>query len=339
MPFILKASGGDILADPALSSSPEAFAAIYWDTSGASTAQRVFGFARGGVSGTGTSQKSVGSLIVGNVVTATVDGVTRTFIDGAMVGSSRVSSSQLPHIIDGDASPAFGGGASFGQDNFFYGDNAGFFVMEGVEVNSSGIKILVGTNKIEDTFGTVAAATKYSPNTVFSQAATGSLGTRTTRSMNGYVGGLLEGVLSDGTADTSVSGRRIFWSLGNSGSEPIPTSVIVQTSATTNKVHVHFNGEQADGTPGMQLFLTNMGDEDPVFGSGSTTAGDSAFLDNTNFGAIDTVGATSVDLIDGSSPTEVHSGMATVICGRRLIGKGFSVSMQSWSDAVICSAC
>ena len=40
VPFILKASGGDILADPALSSAPEAFASIVWDTSGASTAQR-----------------------------------------------------------------------------------------------------------------------------------------------------------------------------------------------------------------------------------------------------------------------------------------------------------
>ena len=106
VPFILKASGGDILADPALSSAPEAFASIVWDTSGASTAQRVFGFAVGGVSGTGTSQKSVGSLIIGTVITATSGGVTRTFLDGAMVGSSRVSSGELPHFFDGEASPA-----------------------------------------------------------------------------------------------------------------------------------------------------------------------------------------------------------------------------------------
>ena len=133
--------------------------------------------------------------------------------------------------------------------------------------------------------------------------------------MNGYVGGLFEGVLSTGAADTTTTGRRIFRSLGNSGSEPITTSVIAQTSATTNKVHVHFNGEQADGTPVMQLFLTNMGDEDPVFGSGTTTAGDSAFIDNTHFGGIDMDAAISVDLIDGVNPTNVHSGMATVNFG------------------------
>ena len=209
VPFVLKASGGDILPDPALSTAAEAFAAIYWDTSGASTAQRVFGFATGGVSGTGTSQKSVGSLIIGNVVTATLDGVTRTFIDAAMVGSSRTSSGLLPHFIDGEASTAFGGGSSFGQDIFFFGDNAGFFVMEGVEINNSGVKINVGTEKIEDTFGTVASATEYSPNTVFSPA-TDTLEARTTRNMNGYVGGLFERVLSDGSQDTTTGGQRIF---------------------------------------------------------------------------------------------------------------------------------
>ena len=141
VPFILKASGGDILADPALSAAPEAFAAIYWGTTPSSTRQRPFGFATGGVSGTGASQKSVGSLIVGAVITATVDGVTRTFIDGEMRGSTRVSSSQLPHFIEGPASTAFGGGSSFGQDIFFFGDDAGYFVLEGVETNSSGFKI------------------------------------------------------------------------------------------------------------------------------------------------------------------------------------------------------
>ena len=112
VPFVLKASGDDILADPALSSSAEAIAAIYWDMSGGATAQRVFGFATGGVSGSGTSQESVGSLIVGEVITAELDGVTRTFIKGEMRGSSRVASSQVLHFIAGAASSVFGGGSS-----------------------------------------------------------------------------------------------------------------------------------------------------------------------------------------------------------------------------------
>ena len=162
VPFVLKASGGDILADPALSSSAEASATIYWNNSG-SGSHRPFGFATGGVVGTQTSQKSVVSLIIGEVITATVDGVTRTFIAGESRASSRVSSSQAPHIIEGDASTAFGGGASFGQDIFFFGDNAGFFVMEGVDISDSGFKLNVGTEKIEDTITTASAATKFSP--------------------------------------------------------------------------------------------------------------------------------------------------------------------------------
>jgi hypothetical protein len=55
-----------------------------------------------------------------------------------------------------------------------------------------------------------------------------------------------------------------------------------------------------------------MGDEDPVFGSGTTTAGDSDFVDDIGFGAIDTDAAFTVDKIDGVNPTEVHTGMVTV---------------------------
>ena len=253
------------------------------------------------------------ALIIGTVITATSGGVTRTFLDGAMVSSSRVSSGELPHIFDGEASPAFGGGEAFGQDIFFFGDDAGYFVMEGVGVDASGFKN-TSPIQIADTFGTAASAIKFSPNTVFT-TTTGSLGTRTTHNMNGYVGGLFERVLSDRTHDTGTLGQRIFWSLGASNRDPLPGSVIVQTSATTNKVHVHFRGEQADGTPGTQLFLTNMGDEDPVFGSGTTTAGDSAFIDNLNFGAIDTNAALTVDMIDSSILTSVDTGMATVNAG------------------------
>ena len=34
--------------------------------------------------------------------------------------------------------------------------------MEGVEVDSSGFKLNAGTNKVEDAFGTVLAATQFS---------------------------------------------------------------------------------------------------------------------------------------------------------------------------------
>ena len=311
VPFFLKASGGDILADPALSTAPNSFAAIYWDTSASSSAQRAFGFAVGGVSGSGTSQTSVGSLLIGKVLTATSDGVTRTFILGEARGSSRTSSSLAPHIINGDASTAFGGGSSINQDIYFFGDNAGHFVMQGVQVNSSGIEINQSTQKVTDTFTTVAAATKYVPNTVFSPNTTDTLGTRTTREMAGYTGGLIEEFNSAGMAVSS--GTTLFWTLGtlvSGSSNPVPTNVDVDTNASTNKVHVHFNGENPQ-TPatnaGVTLFSAHLGDTQD-----NTTSGFSAFIDNANFGAFDTPLANSVQSIKMMTPTEVDHGMATV---------------------------
>ena len=305
VPFFLKASGGDILADPALSTAPEAFAAIYWDTSASSSAQRAFGFAVGGVSGSQTSQSSIGSLLVGEVITATLDGVTRTFIRGEARGSSRTSSALAPHIIDGDASTAFGGGASIEQDFHFFGDNAGHFVVQGVEINASGIEINQSLEKIEDTFTTTSAATKYVPNTVFSPV-TDSLGTRTTREMSGYTGGLIEEFNSLGVA--VPSGTTLFWTLGvldGSNSKPVPFNVDVDTNASTNKVHVHFNGENPLSTPGSLLFLAHLGDT-----LDNTTTGRSAFIDDLNFGAVDTPSA--LQTIKGMTPSEVEHGMATV---------------------------
>ena len=203
------------------------------------------------------------------------------------------------------AAHAFGGGASFGQDIFFFGDNAGFFVMEGVDISDSGFKLNVGTEKIEDTITTPGASTKFSPNTVFSPA-TDTLGTRTTREMSGYTGGLIEEFSSSGLP--IASGTTLFWTLGTlnmSNSDPVPGNVDVDTNATTNKVHVHLNGENPEGTPGSLLFFAALGDE-----PGNTTSGESAFFDDQTFGAIDTPGA--LQTIKGVTAGNVEHGMATV---------------------------
>lgn len=168
----------------------------------------------------------------------------------------------------------------------------------------------MGTEKIDDTFGTAASATMFSPNTVFTPT-TDTLGTRTSRTMNGYIGGLLEGVLSRGGQDTSpTSGQRIFWSQGDTNSDPLPLLISVNTSSITNKANVLFKGEQADGVPSTLLFLTNPGD-----GTASTSSGHSALIDDLNFGIVDQDGAVGELISDGASvvsPTEAEAGVATV---------------------------
>ena len=142
------------------------------------------------------------------------------------------------------------------------------------------------------------------PNTVFSPV-TDTLGTRTTRLMDGYTGGVIEEFNSSGLPVSS--GTTLFWTLGvldMSNSNPVPGNVDVDTNASTNKVHVH-NGENPESTPGSLLFRAHLGDT-----LENTTTGRSAFIDDLNFGAVDTPSA--LQTIKGMTPTEVEHGMATV---------------------------
>ena len=88
----------------------------------------------------------------------------------------------------------------------------------------------------------------------------------------------------------------------------MPGNVDVDTNATTNKVHVHFNGENPEGTPGSLLSSAALGDE-----PGNTTSGESAFFDDQTFGAIDTPGA--LQTIKGVTAGNVEHGMATADFG------------------------
>ena len=92
VPFVSKASGGSIISNL---STAEADAAIFWDTSGSSSALRPFGARFGGLSGEGASQQSVISVLIGDVTTLGFD----TAINGFMRGSSRVSTSIQSHIF------------------------------------------------------------------------------------------------------------------------------------------------------------------------------------------------------------------------------------------------
>ena len=255
VPFVRLSSGGST----AFTALPVVNSAIYWDNSGSSSAVRPFGAVFGGVSGTQSSQVSVLSIQIGEVVSVTIDGVAKTFIRGEVRGSSRVSGSQQPHFFEGPMSTVFGGSASAGTS--FCGSGAGFFVTEAVETSSVGTKLTVD-NKIADVFTTISAAEEYSPNTVFS-STTDTLGTRSTKTRNGYVGGLMEPLSSGGTP-LSVRAFQTF----NSD----PTKVDVETNATVNKMAAGFQGENIFSS-GIQIFSLEFGDHDPLLGDSSTTSG------------------------------------------------------------------
>ena len=266
IPFILKNSGGSLTTSTLAANDSDA--AIVWDTSGSSTAQRAFGFAKLAINGLQSSQTSTGSLGIGQVVTASG----KTFISGGMRGTSRVAASQTLHMFEGPVSTVFGGAA----EASFFGASAGYFVLESSTVTATGTKPRVAADdKIGDQF--LTGVIDFSPNTVFSVNTAATFDPRSSKTLNGYTGGLLESVSSG-----SVSDRRIFQTLSSN-----PLNFEIKTSATTNKISSDIKAENALGSAGVTMFDLTLGDADAAFGDSTTTSGRSAFLDNDAFGAIE----------------------------------------------------
>ena len=189
-PFVSKAAGGSLT--PFASESVADAAIIFGsgtggDTTLASGAQRAF--LHGSVSGTLNTDNDaiVITIIVGQVLTGT-DG--KAFIAAAGGGTARLSETALPRVITGEASTA-----TDALGNSFFG-NTDYFVIEAQDVNdTTGAK--TGTDDgVEDLFA--GTKTTFFPNAI-ALPATESIGTRSTRSMQGYTGGSIERITTAGS--------------------------------------------------------------------------------------------------------------------------------------------
>ena len=290
IPFILKNSGGSLTAST--NDADDFDAAIVWNTSGSSTAQRAFGFGKIAISGLQSSQASTGVLVGGQVLTSGG----KTFLQGSMRGTSRVAASQTLHVFEGPVSTVFGGSS----DTSFYGANAGYFVLESSNVTASGTKPRVAADdKIGDQF--LTGVIDFAPNTVFAVNTAATSDPRSSKTLNGYTGGLLESVSSG-----SVSDRRIFQTLSSN-----PLNFEIKTSATTNKISSDIKAENALGSAGVTMFDLVLGDSDAAFGDSTTTSGRSVFIDNDAFGAVEA--STHNQIVDGTTVagTSAKLGMAT----------------------------
>ncbi len=250
-PFIPTASSG-----AATRGTDETNAAIMWDDSQSTTAQRAFGAVVMGKSG--TNLESVVSIFIGEVKTSAGG----EYLAGKVRGSTRVGGSNVLHTLSGAFDTATdGNGASF-----FGGAQPDHFVLQATP----------GTTVTDETS---TGSTTFSPNAV-ADRRTDTLGTRTTRTantstgMNGFAAGLVESDVGDSlTTDFLV----------NFGSDPADISV--ETSAETNKVQASFRLKSVDGAT---EYFYKFGDEDVgAFGTGSSTSGNSIFLDDERFAAVD----------------------------------------------------
>jgi hypothetical protein len=250
-------------------------AAIYWDVSGSSTAQRSFGFRTISITGQGTSQKSVMALGGGRVL---VDSNGRAFLRGGAIGTARQNLVKLPTVTDSELSSA---DDSLGND--FFGPNASHFVLESAQVD------------LNDSTVSTTGATRFNPGgspqtttffpTVVAVPATSTLGARSTRTMGGYLGGAYQtevaGALSTTTMFQGLNGNSFDASL--------------KTSATTNKVQGAFKFDNAFGTG--PTFQIAWGDKDAAFGDGNATSGDSVFIDDQTMagGSQDNSGSVTIN--------------------------------------------
>ena len=275
-------SAGALTASIAETTADTAF---YWDTSGSSTANRVWGHYTVAVSGTGTSQQSAISMMGGRILTgaggtSTADG---SFLLGEMRGSSRTGPADSnSFFFEGPVSSTFDK-----NDKSFFGSSGGYAALESVETTFGGVKSFTDPNIAESNIG--ASVIDISPNAVVIPA-TDTLSTRTSRTMNGFIAGAVQSVNFIGTSSGAVSLTRLFRPQ-NVTAPGAPDSVTVKTSAASNKVQANFTGEvnifSGEGTVGTKFSL-NFGDNDvTAFGDEVTTAGNSAFIDDEKFGAIE----------------------------------------------------
>jgi len=291
-------------------------AAIYWDISGSSTAQRSFGFRTISITGQGTSQKSVISLGGGRVL---LDSQNRPFISGGAIAMARQSVSGLPTITDSDLSTA-----DDGLGNDFFGPSGSHFVLESAQVNLSDTT-LTNTGAKRFNPGGATQTTSFFP-TVVALPATSTLATRSTRTMGGYLGGAYQNEVSGSLLTTTMfQGQN-----GNS------FDALLKTNAAANKVQGTFKFTNAFGSG--PAFQVNFGDKDSAFGDGSTTGGDSIFIDDTFITAGDQDGGGSVTInsvaqndssiafVSVSSSTEFSSGFlpsGVSTCACKYLNWGF----------------
>ncbi len=252
-------------------------AAIYWDTSLSTTAQKPFAAISGGVSGTGASQQMAFSLFVGQVTSS----ATETVLEGNFGGFS---------MLTGDGtSPRFFDGAfesicncddsiSTETEHDFYGTNADHFIItSGEESGTTTISPFERRRGIE-------AVQTYNPAINFN-ATTDTLGSRSAhlasttgtsfnRQLTGWVAGVGVSVAQSGGALAPFSFTNQFIN---------PNGVKIQTDPNSNKISATFDMTKSSG--GSDLLFVTLGDKDSSFGTSPSTKGHSAFFDDKTFAA------------------------------------------------------
>ena len=283
IPFARASNGGTLVPG---TSEGAVDTAIFWDVTDSTTAQRPWAHLTMVISGQGPSQTSVFSAAGGEVL---LDSSSRAFISGGTSGTSRLSSTGLVGLFDGDLASADDG---LGND-FFGTTGPDYFVLVGEDVEDVNNSDVVLSRGILEFVPGTTTDLKYFPNAI-ALKATDTLDTRTSRLMFGYSGGAVQSSDSSGSLVATALFR-------NSTGDPDDITVI--TSAETSKVQAFIEVGNAFSANALDAFgssldklIIDFGDHD-VGAFASTlisigdpadtvnTHGESAFIDDFAFGA------------------------------------------------------
>jgi hypothetical protein len=230
--------------------------------------------------GQGSSQQS---LFVGHTGTFLTTDQNQTAIAGGFRGMARNSATGfLVRSSGGVSSVPDSNGASL----FTNSDGAlSYFVLNNDSYESGSTSLTTGL-AAQSPFNASLSSYSFDHVALPTTKPSGIGTTRTSRTLNGYVGGLVERNTS-----TSFPSFIIENDGSNTGSPGDPTAVRITTNASNNRVDGRFRFQVEDDTRNYDFF----------FGTTSGTSGRGTFIDDNNFGARDSSSSTS--LIDSNSAT------------------------------------
>lgn len=274
VPFVRSTAGGDITLAEAESKGDTA---IVWGTGSSAataisgTAQRVWGHRTIVINGQGSSQQSV-LMIMGGEIKLDSQNSNAPYMTGGALATSRLDTSKQAYRIESEVTTLDASATNTGKAQFFGSGNPDYFALISANRTSS---TSATTDNAEEEFG--ATTSTYKGQTVVLKVDDESLNSRTSKTRYGYTGGALQEITASGVLSSTTLFR-------NETSDP--KDVVVKTSAETNKVNADIDVTDAFGSAFSSLKV-DFGDKDTAFGDGTSTTGESVFIDDKRFAASD----------------------------------------------------
>lgn len=222
--------------------------------------------------GQGSSQQSLfaghtGTILTNSQSEATIAGGFRSMARNTASTALKRGSGAVSSVPDSSGSSLFSD--SNGALSYFVLNNDSY---------STGQSALATTLAFESPFGSTGTSHGFDHVALPTTTPTGLGTTRTSRVMNGYVGGLVER-----STTTSFPSFIIENDDSVTGSPGDPTAVRITTNASNNRLDGEFGVQIEDDTRNYDL----------RFGTTSGSSGRGTFIDDNNFGARDSTSVTS----------------------------------------------